>query len=160
MNKKIALILVVLALGSAIIFIFNHGMFDNEGFGLKNKDNNINITENIKNGPLIEVDQKYYDFGIVKYGDVAKHIFKITNVGTENLEILKLSTSCGCTKASITNEDKIILPGKSVDMIVTFDPAVHKDDTDFGELHRIVYIRTNDLENSEIEVEITANVIK
>jgi len=158
MNKKIALILVVLALSSAIIFIFNYGIFDDEGFGLKNKDNNI--MENIKNGPLIEVDQKYYDFGIVKYGDVAKHIFKITNAGTENLEILKLSTSCGCTKASIADEDKIILPGKSVDMIVTFDPAVHKDDTDLGELHRIVYIRTNDLENNEIEVEITANVIK
>lgn len=124
------------------------------------------IIDNIKEeilvveGPNIKVDPDVHDLGIVIYGDVPERIFKITNLGNEPLEILKLSTSCGCTKASIVDNDKVIAPGASVDMLVTFDPAVHKDNSDLGDLVRVIYIKTNDPNNPEIEVEITANVIK
>lgn len=166
MNKKIIIIAIVAILAVGSIFVFNKNSLENKSIDTQNnivsdKKNDMSSGEAAKNfGPKIEVDQKSYDLGIVKYGDVARHTFKIKNAGTKNLEILKLSTSCGCTKASIVDEDKIILPGKSVDMLVTFDPAVHKDDTDLGILKRIVYIRTNDSENKEVEVEITANVLK
>ncbi len=113
-----------------------------------------------KEGPAIEINEKSHDFGIVRYGDISEHTFKVTNMGTEDLEILKISTSCGCTKASVANSDKTISPGESVEMTVTFDPAVHKDDSDLGNLQRIVYVRTNDPANEEVEVEITATVLK
>jgi hypothetical protein len=164
MKKKIILGVIVLIAGFAVVFSYK-GFADKASISqnkiFADKKDDIVQGENInKNGPVIEVDQKTFDFGIVKYGDVSEHIFKITNTGNENLEILKLSTSCGCTKATINEEDKIILPGEAVDMIVTFDPAVHKDDSDLGELQRIVYIRTNDFNNNETEVEIRANVVK
>lgn len=122
--------------------------------------NNTNEEANIINGPSIKVDPSVHDLGTVIYGDVPERIFKITNMGNEPLEILKLSTSCGCTKASVDEEDKLIAPGASVDMLVTFDPAVHKDNSDLGDLVRVIYIKTNDPDQPELEVEITANVIK
>src|SRR3989344_4008688 len=42
----------------------------------------------------------------------------------------------------------------------TSDPAVHKDDTDLGDINRIIYITTNDPNQPRLEAEITAQVIK
>ena len=130
-------------------------------YGYFKADSVVNNVDNItKRGAEIEVVSPVFDFGIVKYGDVAEHVFKIKNKGNEPLQILKLSTSCGCTSATIADEVKVIQPGKEVDMLVTFDPAVHKDDSDLGELTRVIYIVSNDEKNPEIEAKITANVIK
>lgn len=111
-------------------------------------------------GARIKVEPAFFDFGKVVYGEVAEHTFTIQNIGDDALKILRLSTSCGCTKAYISDEEKTIDPGMSVSMVVSFDPAVHKDDSDLGEVTRIVYIKTNDPKNPEIEVEIKANVVK
>ncbi len=162
-KKKIILIFFVLVIGYIIIFSYNISTdkrpVKQNNIITEKEDNTIN-NENIrKESPSIEIDQGSYDFGVVKYGDIVKHIFKLTNKGSEDLEIFKLSTSCGCTKASVADEDNIISPGESVEMLVTFDPAVHKDNSDLGNLKRIIYIKTNDPENDEIEAEITANVL-
>lgn len=111
-------------------------------------------------GATIVVRPQSYDFGEVVYGDVASHEFTISNTGSETLEILRLSTSCGCTSAKVEEKDKVIQPGESVPMEVRFDPAVHKDNTDVGTVTRIVYIRSNDVKNPETEVTITANVVR
>ncbi len=110
-------------------------------------------------GPRLEVSPESFDFGTVVYGEVAEQSFELKNIGSKALEILRLSTSCGCTKAKMAEGDKVIAPGESVKMEVSFDPAVHKDDSDLGELTRVVYIRTNDSEIPETEVEIFANVV-
>jgi len=162
-NKHLGVLFVFLIV---IVFgVINYKKLIDKDFSKNNSlisDKNIIITNEAdqKEGATIEINEKLFDFGVVKYGDIVSHVFKITNQGSEDLEIFKISTSCGCTKASVEEEDKIILPGKTVDLIVTFDPAVHKDDTDLGELQRIIYIKTNDLINEEAEVKITANVIK
>jgi len=117
------------------------------------------IGENV-NGPSIKVSPAFYDLGIVIYGEVTKHKFIVENLGTEPLKILKLSTSCGCTKAFIDEDKKILAPKASAEMLVTFDPAVHKDDSDLGELTRVVYINSNDPVRPEVEIELKANVIK
>ena len=152
MSKSIKIILAV------FVFVISFIVFSNyeKSVSLNNIQDEI-IT---RNGPAIEISEKSHNFGIVKYGDISEHVFKITNVGTEDLEILKISTSCACTKANVADKDKIISPGESADMLVTFDPAVHKDDSDLGELQRIVYVKTNDSENDEVEAEITANVLR
>ena len=94
------------------------------------------------------------------YGEVARHSFTVKNTGAEPLEIFRLSTSCGCTQAEMKDGQTVIAAGESAEMSVSFDPAVHKDDTDLGELTRVVYIRTNDVSQPETEVTIKANVIK
>jgi hypothetical protein len=153
---------IVIILGGVIIFagwLFYSNSTKSEISGQSTVDNVNEIVHTIE-GPDIKVEPDTYDLGIVVYGDVPERIFKISNLGNKPLEILKLSTSCGCTKASMAEEDKIISPGETADMLVTFDPAVHGDDSDLGDLVRVIYIKTNDLDNSEVEVEITANVVK
>ncbi|MEK7072143.1 MAG: DUF1573 domain-containing protein [Patescibacteria group bacterium] len=165
MKNKIITTLIILALLMVITVV----VYMSGSIPIVNKNNstleNININADVLetpkvSGPAINITPQTYDLGTVVYGDVAKHIFTIKNVGDKPLEILKLATSCGCTKVSVADQDKIILPGESVDMIVTFDPAVHKDDSDLGELSRIIYVTTNDPQNPKVQTEITANVIK
>ncbi|MDZ7587207.1 MAG: cytochrome c biogenesis CcdA family protein, partial [Patescibacteria group bacterium] len=43
---------------------------------------------------------------------------------------------------------------------ITFDPAVHKDDTDLGDLMRTIYIETDNPNFPDLESTITATVIK
>lgn len=164
MSKKAIIIFTILLLAIvAVIVIY--------GYNLKSEPQNQILTDSSDNasnvnsdiivaGPSIKVTPESYDLGIVKYGEVAEHTFKVKNLGNEPLEILRLATSCGCTKASISEDNKIIAPGQSVDILVTFDPAVHEDDSDLGSVKRIVYIKTNDPENPEAEVEINAYVVK
>jgi hypothetical protein len=49
---------------------------------------------------------------------------------------------------------------ESTTVNVSFDPAVHKDDTDLGELTRTIYVETDNPNYSDLETIITANVIK
>ena len=101
-----------------------------------------------------------YDFGAVIYGDVATHTLRVTNTGAAPLIIQRLSTSCGCTKALMDESAKTILPGGESMITVTFDPAVHKDDSDVGDIVRVVYIRSNDPIHPEVEAEFKAFVVK
>ena len=162
LNKKIGIILVlVLVIFLGFIFYQNNQAQTELSPEADKEVADAQVDEQIVvEGPSIKIEPDNYDLGTVIYGDVPERIFKVSNLGTEPLEILKLSTSCGCTKASIAEDDKIISPGNSIDMLVTFDPAVHKDNSDLGELIRVIYVKTNDPNNPEIEVEITANVIK
>lgn len=157
-NKGIIGLIVLIAVILLIIVVYGYAKVP-EGTSQDFSNNNGSGISVIK-GPAIEAAPDSHDFGTVIYGDVAEHTFIVKNLGDEPLEILRLSTSCGCTNATIAEEDKIIAPGQSVDMLVTFDPAVHKDDSDLGYVTRIVYIKTNDPANPEVEVEITAKVIK
>lgn len=147
MTKVIIILIILILIITAIFFIFKN-----------NKP--VNKIEPMAQGPKIQISPTNYDFGTVVYGDVTKREFIVTNTGSDPLQILKLSTSCGCTSAVMADEDKTIQPGKSVTMQVSFDPAVHKDDSDLGDLTRVIYIKSNDSNNSEVEATIKAFVIK
>ena len=60
----------------------------------------------------------------------------------------------------MTERDKSIAPGVSADLKVTFDPAVMKNNPDLGKVTRVVYIKSNDPANPEVEVTINALVVK
>ncbi len=108
--------------------------------------------------PQIVILDPSHDFGRVRYGDVSHHTFTISNTGAAPLVIEGVSTSCGCTSAEVSTTD--IPAGGSADLIVSFDPAVHKDDTDLGPLTRTIYVDTNDPEQPEVEAKIYADVYK
>lgn len=94
----------------------------------------------------------------VVYGDVAATTFTLTNYTPLPLKIIKVSTSCGCTKASVEKEK--LKAYESTIVNVSFDPAVHKDDTDLGDLTRTIYIETDNPNFPDLESKITATVIK
>lgn len=98
------------------------------------------------------------DLGTVIYGDVAHSEFKLFNYSSASLEVTKVTTSCGCTKAKV---QKIILePYEETTVQVSFDPAVHKDDTDLGDISRTIFVETNNPNFSQVTAGFTAKVIK
>lgn len=156
-NKSI----LIIALAVAAVVTFSSVLVKkNQSEVSVNRDVSYGSSNSEASQSLLEVDPSSFDLGTVVYGEVAEKTFKLRNTGSNPLEILKVSTSCGCTQASVQKENSIIAPGEETDMLVTFDPAVHKDDSDLGDIVRVVYIRTDDQSYPETEVTITANVIK
>ena len=98
------------------------------------------------------------DLGTVIYGDVASTEFTLTNFTSTLLTITRLSTSCGCTQAQIAKNT--LEPYESTTITVTFDPAVHKDDTDLGNITRTIYLDTDNPNFDHLMAEISAEVIK
>lgn len=176
MNKKnvyLATAIVLLVSFVGIIYKFNYGVGKNilsrqsvanqaaesPAGAAADSSQKISDEEEVV-GPKIEITPAFYNLGTVVYGQVAKYNFTATNRGSAPLEIIRLSTSCGCTKAFIAEDKKIIQPQQSAEILVTFDPATHKDDTDLGEITRIVYVKSNDPLRPEVEIELRAKVIK
>lgn len=121
-----------------------------------NLEGGLNAYREAKVSVFLSPDTK--GLGEVIYGDVAKTTFVLTNSTATSLNITKISTSCSCTSASVKKSR--LGPYESTDLVVSFDPAVHKDDTDLGDITRTIYIETDNPNFEKLTAEITANVIK
>lgn len=106
----------------------------------------------------VQLWPKKQELGTVVYGDVVSTSFTLTNYAPLPLKITRVSTSCGCTQASVAKET--LAAYESTQVTVSFDPAVHQDDTDIGELTRSIYIETDNPSYSDLETIITAHVVK
>lgn len=135
------LILVILILGLAVFGYFNSIP------GAENQTNNL---------PKIEISPQDFDFGDIDYGQVVEYSFKIKNLGKEILEIKRVATSCACTTAKIAKE--IINPGEETDLIVRYDTGLMAGSHGKGRQERIIYVKSNDPVNPQIEAVIYANV--
>lgn len=107
-------------------------------------------------GPRIEIEPNSFDFGNVPYGETVKTSFAIKNKGQEVLEIKRIGASCSCTTAKVDKEK--INPGESGELSVVYDTDAMGEFHGKGKQERIIYIRSNDPENPQIEVMIFANV--
>ncbi len=96
--------------------------------------------------------------GTVIYGDVASLSYTLTNYTPLPITITRVSTSCGCTKATVEATKLDAYQSTIVDVI--FDPAVHKDDTDLGDLTRSIYIETDNSNFPKLETMFSATVVK
>lgn len=108
--------------------------------------------------PLVAMTPATIPLGTVIYGDVAQAVFTLTNYTPLPIKITRVATSCGCTKASVEKDE--LQAYESTKINVSFDPAVHKDDTDLGDLIRTIYITTDNPNFPDLESTITATVIK
>src|SRR6266540_6974319 len=72
-------------------------------------------------GPKIQFAGTVYDFGKVSSGEVVKHEFVFTNIGTATLEIKDVRPGCGCTTAGTW--DKLVEPGKTGKIPLQFNSA-------------------------------------
>src|SRR5438552_6589431 len=70
-----------------------------------------NGAPSITAGPKIQFAETVHDFGKVTSGEVVRHDFVFTNIGTATLEIKDVRPGCGCTTAG--NWDKLVEPGKT-----------------------------------------------
>jgi hypothetical protein len=85
--------------------------------------------EKKESGPVIQWDEKTYDFGEIEQGSTVEHTFKFTNVGTEPLIITNVQVTCGCTTPKGWPRDPIMPGGKS-EITIAFNSAgkLHKQD--------------------------------
>lgn len=76
-----------------------------------------------------------HDFGEIKRGEKATHVYKFTNTGDEDLT-LELVSGCHCSEI-IWPEFKVFKPGQSGEIKVTFDS--NKEEKN-GKLEKVVDI--------------------
>mgnify|MGYP001591947576 CR=1 FL=1 len=114
------------------------------------------IGNQIENIPKIEITPKLFDFGQVKYGQILEYNFKLKNSGNEILEIKRIATSCPCATAKTAQEK--INPGEETDLIVTYDTGAMGEAHGKGKQERIIYVKSNDPINPQVEVMIYADV--
>ena len=114
-----------------------------------------NKKEQTAEGPRAVLDRAFHDFGIIpQYGGAVTTAFTVRNAGTATLEIGTITTSCSCTSASISSAS--ILPGKSAELSVRFDPNFHGEPLDV--FKRTVFIPTNDPAKPEVEAVIQVDI--
>lgn len=106
----------------------------------------------------IELTPPTRDLGTVIYGDVAKTEFTLTNNTNQIVNLTRVSTSCSCTRAEA--ESLTMEPYAFTKIKVSFDPAVHQDDTDLGEITRTIFVNTDQPNFSQVEAQVIARVIK
>ncbi len=143
-SKKSAIFIVII---SAILGLATFGYFKATP-GLKNQT---------KNEAKIEITPKSFNFGKVNFGERAEFAFKVENIGNKILEIKRVSTSCACTTAKINKEK--IAPKETAELLVSYDTAaMGSGPHGKGKQERIIYVKSNDPLNPQVEVMIYAYV--
>jgi len=103
--------------------------------------------------PTLVVEPPSFDFGTVEAK--VETTFVMYNTGDAPLQLLGISTSCGCTSARA--DQQLIMPGARTRLYVSFDPNAHEGIE--GSVVRQVYVRTNDPAQPETTLEIRASVV-
>ena len=148
MNKIIWVIVVLVILGLGYAVLNNSSTVESE----------IVVTEGI------------YDFGAIDIFDgKVETDFTLTNKGIEDVIILAGTTSCGCTEGSIDgigfgmheqmSKSTIIKAGDSKNVTAIYDPLAHGPEGT-GTVTRQLFLKTNSEITPEIELRISANVVK
>ncbi|MFQ6082189.1 MAG: DUF1573 domain-containing protein [Candidatus Aminicenantia bacterium] len=102
--------------------------------------------------PRIKFSKESWDFGKIKQGEIVTHIFEFENKGESELIIEKVSTSCGCTAALISN--KKLLPGEKGEIKATFNSRGFQ-----GKIIKYIIIHSNDPNDSAKQLRIMAEVL-
>ena len=103
--------------------------------------------------PVISVAEPVHDFGVVAEGEPARHLFKVKNSGGMPLEIKSVSATCGCTAAA--PREKLIAPGKTGEIQVSFDTRARS-----GRNEKSVTVVTNDPSTPVLTLRIVAEVVQ
>lgn len=103
--------------------------------------------------PQLVLQQKEFDFGDIKQGEVVSHTFVLSNNGGDLLKITNVQASCGCTAAA--PEKNELGPGESTNLTVKFNSAGR-----LGKQTKTVKIFSNDPQSPEMMVTIRCNILK
>ena len=105
-------------------------------------------------GPRIAAEPMAFDFGKALQGKTLHKDFVIKNFGTEDLEIEKVSTTCGCTAAFMDNDTKVVKPGRTAVLRVSLETRTYA-----GKVERKVLVQSNDPVRNPLELRVQATVV-
>ncbi len=106
--------------------------------------------------PEILVPEASLVLGDVVNGEIITREVTVQNVGQSDLIIEAVTTSCGCTEATVAPM-RIPRDGSGI-LTIRFDSGAHGPELT-GQLIRQVFIATNDPQKPEIFVELAANIL-
>lgn len=106
--------------------------------------------------PRLATEVERFDFGDVVNGEVLTHDLVVRNEGDAPLVIESVSTSRGCTKATL--EPMTVPPGGSAILHVVYDSGAHGPELT-GPITRQIFIASNDPERAEVVIEFDSNVL-
>jgi hypothetical protein len=120
--------------------------------------------------PKVKVEKTHVDLGDMKISDRKTEEISFENTGSKPLQISNVYTSCGCTSAQVVingEESPIfsmhgnpswmgeIAPGGKAVLRAIYEPAKHPVQ---GKTEKTIFFKTNDPENSTINIHLTARV--
>jgi uncharacterized protein (DUF58 family) len=105
--------------------------------------------------PQIDLETTRLELGDVPNGQVVEREVTVRNTGTGELVVEEISTSCGCTSATL--EPMQLAPGESGVLHIEFDSGAHGEELT-GPLVRQVFLNSNDPAQPEATVELSVNV--
>lgn len=106
--------------------------------------------------PQIQIETVTFDFGDVVNGDIVTRDISVTNSGAAPLVIESVSTTCGCTTATL--DPMTLEPGEHGTLHIEFDSGAHGPDLN-GAVTRQIYLANNDPELPDARIDFTANVL-
>ncbi|MCJ7660330.1 MAG: DUF1573 domain-containing protein [Anaerolineales bacterium] len=106
--------------------------------------------------PSISFESKQFDLGDVVNGEIVSRDVILHNDGDSPLVVETVSTSCGCTQASL--DPMTISPGEVGVLHIDFDSGAHGLNLT-GKVTRQIFINSNDPQQPEALVEFTANIL-
>lgn len=71
---------------------------------------------------VIKFKSEVHDFGTLKEGDKAEHVFEFVNTGKKPITIQNVQTTCGCTSPAWSKEP--VAPGKKGQVTVNYRTSV------------------------------------
>jgi hypothetical protein len=107
----------------------------------------------LENAPVFKLASTTVDLGKMP-GSTAREVeFKFTNAGKRDLMIRQVRSTCGCTAVQQGKEGEGIKPGQSSSIKAVFNSGSYK-----GKVTKIIYVYTNDPKNSEVMLQLNADV--
>lgn len=123
------------------------------GSNERKPDEKAKTTEEVivpKGFPKFEFSEEIHKFGLISEGEIVVCDFFFKNIGTRELIISNIETSCGCT--AVEWDKKPIGVGKESKLTVQFDSKGR-----YGKQYKVITIFCNTLEGTK-ELVITAQI--
>jgi len=171
MTKQMVISIIVIIIGVGGLVWWSKSV-DNKKLNIRGSEK-YHLARNIS---TLTAPETFYDFGTIsmKNGNVSK-VFKVTNLTSQDIKILSITTSCMCTTAYIIKEDgsksrpygmpghggavpkanAIVGVDESLDIEVVFDPKAHGP-AGIGLIERTVFLE--DENGNTVELKFRANV--
>lgn len=107
--------------------------------------------KDLEDAPKAVFAEKTFNFATIKQGESVSFNFELKNEGKKNLIIRKIRAACGCT--AIAPTEKIVAPGKSVEIKATFNSRGKR-----GHQNKTITVITNDPKNERVILWLKGNV--
>jgi hypothetical protein len=105
-------------------------------------------------GPIVHIAQRNIDVGEVREGEKATATFVVTNRGTADLVIEKVRATCGCTTIALTEDERVVKPNESQEIIAQFDSTRR-----MGRQRKPIILNVNDPHEPQITLTLLADVV-